>query len=209
MARLRAGILGNIRGKVAGVVGSQWKDKNYIREYVKPANPDTVLQQEQRAKMQRCVAFAKPLVGPVFNSYTDRFQKSMSGFNKFIKSNIAIFDSEPDYSLIFLTEGKLSNILVAAAEYTTGTGALSISYAENLGNNGASDDAVYSAAYVTTTGYWYFPAAEDTRDGTPIVITCPTGLTSATIRTYTWAAQYINTLVNLISYSFYKVGEDA
>lgn len=201
MARLRAGILGNLRGKVAGVVGSQWKDKNYIREYVKPANPNTSAQQTQRTKMSDCVAFAKTLVGPVFNAYTDRFQKSMSGFNYFIKQNIAEFDGSIDYSALKLTEGKLSPILMAFCTYTTGSGVVANTFSANKGNNGEDTDPIYGAAYHVPTGLWYFPAAETTRSSLGINMTLPTGLTPTDIEVWVWPVQKVNTLVTSIANS--------
>lgn len=205
MARLRAGILGNLRGKVAGVVGSQWKDKNYIREYVLPANPNTAAQQAQRSKMTDVVAFAKPLVGPVFNAYTDRFQKSMSGFNFFIKKNIAEFDGTPQLNNIVVTEGKLSSILANTFTYDTADGNTILNWLTNLGNNGANDDKVFFAVYASDTGIWYFPDAETDRDTNTKVLTLPTGLTANQVWVYMWVAQYINTLVNLISLSKWDV----
>ena len=44
MAKIKAGILSKVSGKVAGVVGGTWKGTNYLRELVKPANPNTPLQ---------------------------------------------------------------------------------------------------------------------------------------------------------------------
>lgn len=206
MARLRSGILGQLRGKVAGVVGSQWKDKNYIREYVLPANPNTVAQQTQRSKMTDCVAFAKPLVGPIFNAYTDRFQKSMSGFNRFIKSNIAIFDGTPTYNTIKITEGKLSPVSVTDAVYTTGSGQMQITWTENLGNNGASDDQCYGAVLHVPTGIMYAAPLEVDRDTLNHLYFLPTGLTATDFETWTFAAQYSGTLVNMISDSDHVQG---
>lgn len=201
MARLRAGILGNVRGKVAGVVGSQWKDKNYVREYVQPANPNTAAQQAQRTKMQECCAFAKPLVGPVFNSYTDKFQKSMSGFNFFIKQNIAIFDGSPDYAAIKLTEGKLFLAADDAPTYSAGNGSVNISYSDALGNNGADDDATFAAVYDSSSGIWYFPDAEATRTAGQILFTMPSGLTPTDLEVWIWAAKYQGSIVSMISNS--------
>lgn len=107
MAKIRSGILGNTRGKVAGVVASQWKDVNYLREYTKPANPRTDAQIVQRTKMSDAVSFCKPLVGPIFNNFTDKFQKSMSGFNAFISQNIILFTPTVDLLAVEVTTGKL------------------------------------------------------------------------------------------------------
>ena len=163
MAIIRSGVLGNTRGKVAGVVGSQWKDKNYLREYVKPANPNTAAQQVQRGLMRLCVAFAKSLVGPVFNAYTDKFLKSMSGYNAFIKANIALFTTDPTYASVVISQGKLSPVSGLAATYDTGIGNLVLTWNDNLGNNGAADDKVYWVAYHKVTLQWHFADAEVTR----------------------------------------------
>lgn len=92
MAIIKAGILSKVSGKVAGVVGSTWKGKNYLRELVKPANPNTPLQQAQRGKMGACVKVARTLVGDVFKPYLDKFLKDISGYNWFVKNNIAKFN---------------------------------------------------------------------------------------------------------------------
>ena len=203
MAKLRSGILGNIRGKVAGVVGGQFKDVNYIREYVKPANPQTAAQTVQRTKMTDTVAFSKVLVGPVFNSFTDKFQKSMSGFNFFVKRNIAIFDGTPDYSAILLSEGKLSPIVVTTFTYNTGTGELAPQWSQNLGNNGSGDDKVFWCIFDSGTGIWYFQDAVVARDGLADDQTIATGLTVANLKGYLICAQYIGTILSLISNSVY------
>lgn len=205
MAIIRSGVLGNTRGKVAGVVGSQWKDKNYLREYVKPANPNTAAQQAQRGKMSDCVEFAKALVGSVFNAYTDKFQKSMSGFNYFIKQNIAEFDGSPDYSAVKLTEGKLYIPSSFTAEYTTGTGACVCAFASSLGNNGATDDKFFAAVYYPTDDIWFFAPAEVDRSTGTITVTCYTGYTPTDLEAYLWCAKYSGTIVSMISNSVHDV----
>lgn len=198
MAIIRSGVLGNTRGKVAGVVGSQWKDKNYLREYVKPANPNTAAQQTQRTKMSDAVAFCKPLVGPVFNAYTDKFQKSMSGFNYFIKQNISEFDGSPDYSLVKLTEGKLYSPPTFSAEYNTATGALSLTFSTGQGNNGAATDAISWAVHDSSTGLWYFADGEVARSAGSDSQNLGTGLTATNLECYLFAAQYSGTIVEMI-----------
>ncbi len=199
MARIRSGVLGNTRGKVAGIVGSQWKDKNYIREYVKPANPNTAAQQTQRTKMSDVVAFCKPLVGPVFNAYTDKFQKSMSGFNFFIKRNIDVYDGSPNLADMKLTEGKLHAPTVVAGAYTNGVADIDITWVESLGNNGSLTDKMYAAAYQNITKLWYFASAEVDRDAETLTIVGPTDAQPSNFEIYLWAIQYSGTIVNIIS----------
>jgi len=99
MAKIKAGILSKVSGKVAGVVGSTWKGQNYLRELVKPANPNTPLQREQRGKMASVVACARHFTGDVFRPYLDKFLKRMSGYNWFVRENIAKFSGE-NHSLV-------------------------------------------------------------------------------------------------------------
>lgn len=208
MAKLRSGILGNIRGKVAGVVGGQWKDVNYLREYVKPANPNTASQIVQRTAMSDVVTFCKTLVGPVFNAYTDKFQKSMSGFNRFIKSNIAIFDGTPDYTAIVVTAGTLYAPSVIAATHYPDDDEVVITWPTTLGNNGAANDAVYGVIYNKDTGLWYFPAAEGQRDTSGMTIDVPDGATTADFQAWLFFIKYDGTIVSLLSASVHTQAVD-
>jgi len=203
MAKLRSGILGNVRGKVAGVVGSQWKNINYVREYIKPANPNTAGQQVQRTKMTDVVAFAKPLVGSVFNVYTDKFIKNMSGFNFFIKRNIAEFDGTPDFSAIKLSEGKLSPVATLAVTYNAGDGETILTWAQNIGNNGAGADKCFWLIYNETSEVWYYADAEVIRSDVGDTQTLPTGLTATDLHCYVIAAQETSGVLTLISDSVY------
>ena len=203
MGIIRSGVLGNTRGKIGGVVGGQWKDKNYLREYVKPANPDTPAQQTQRALMSSCVAFAKALVGPIFNAYTDKFQKSMSGFNFFIKSNITLFTAVPTLSSVLISEGKLSPISNFACTYDTATGAFACTWVANKGNNGADTDKVFWAIYDKSDGRWRFAPSETDRSILGDTDTIAAGLTVGDLSCYALVAQYSGTLVSLISDSVY------
>jgi hypothetical protein len=197
MGILRSGILGHLSGKTAGVVGGKWKDKSYIREYVIPANPNTTPQQAQRSKFTLCVAFAKALVGQVFNVYVDKFEKSMSGFNRFISSNVALFDGTTDYPVVKITQGKLWPIVITNVGSTGG--ALLIAWIGTLiGNNGSVNDNIYAAAYDTTTGLWYFPASEVARSVQAITITPGAGGVGHTFQCYAWAAKYSLTSPTLL-----------
>lgn len=120
MAKIKAGILSKVSGKVAGVVGGTWKGTNYLRELVKPANPNTPLQQAQRGKMSFVVKAARQLVGDVLNPYLNKFCKTMSGYNWFCKENIAKasgtplkLTSAPSLSFGTLASGSMNSDLVA------------------------------------------------------------------------------------------------
>lgn len=205
MGKLRSGILGHLSGKVAGVVGTKWKDKSVLREYVFPANPNTTLQQGQRAKFGRAVAFGKLLVGQIFNVYVDKFQKSMSGFNYFISQNIAIFTSPPTYASIKVTWGNLWGVVPYTAVYSSPDIALNWNPAL-LGNNGASTDKIYCVVTDALTRMKYFPVAEVARSVGSIIIPAEAGLTVGNLKAYIFAARYSltsPTLLEMVSNSTY------
>jgi hypothetical protein len=210
MGKLRSGILGHLSGKVAGVVGSRWKDQSTLREYVMPANPNTAPQQAQRSLMRGAVGFGKSLTGQVFNPYVDKFQKSMSGFNYFISQNIAHMNDPDPFPLIRVTWGKLWGITpLSANKHLTN---LTVSWsAGSLGNNGKPTDKVYAAVIDLSTGIWYFPAAEIARSVGVITIVVPTGAIGAGLPLYIWSAQYSltsPTLLEMVSNSTYSVVAD-
>lgn len=105
MAKIRAGILSKVQGKVGGVVGATWKGKNYLREHVKPSNPNTPAQQLQRGKMSVAVKGASYFLGGVLTRFTNKFVKDMSAYNWFVKQNIALKASQDtklnDFKLCF------------------------------------------------------------------------------------------------------------
>jgi hypothetical protein len=205
MGIIQSGILSGVSGKVAGVVGGRWKDKYYLRAYVKPANPNTAAQQVQRTKFQDCVNFAKSLVGQVFNAYTDTFIRSMSGFNFFIRHNIDVFDGSPDYPALVITSGPLSKITVTGAVYSSTV--ITISYGANIGNNGSNDDKVFAIAFHVPTKRWYFCAAETLRNSATITVEVPASLNATDFETWTWAIQYTGTTVTMLSVSDPQTGE--
>jgi hypothetical protein len=207
MGKLNVGILGPLSGKVAGVVGSQWKDKHVLRAYAIPSNPDTTPQQIQRTKFRVGVKFLKMLVGQVFKVYVDKFQKSMSGFNYAISQNIAYCLSPITYSSIRIVWGNLWGIVPTLASYDAGT--LSISWDKTLvGNNGSQTDKVYCACYDYATLRWWFPAAAVARSVETLAITDMDTVSYTTLKLYIWAAKYSSTSPTLLeevsSSAFYQ-----
>jgi hypothetical protein len=165
-----------------------------------PANPNSDGQKIQRGLFGKCVAFAKVLVGPVFNTYTDRLTASMSGFNAFIKANITYFTSTPSFNLLKITAGKLFLASGVYGTYETGTGDTVVTFGSALGNNGLATDKVYAFVYHVPTGLFYFPDSEVERSGGAIAMpTLPTGLTPGDIREYVFAVRKHNGIVTMIS----------
>jgi hypothetical protein len=205
MGILNSGILGHLSGKTAGVVGGKWKNKSYIREYVIPANPNTTPQQVQRAKFRVGVAFLKALVGQVLNVYVDKFQKSMSGFNYILGTNMAYWISPITYASVKIVFGKLwgpASLSVGSASHNVAITWNPTSY----GNNGAATDMVYACAYSTTTGLWYFATAAVARSVNHITVPVGAAEDGNTVHAYCWAAKYSATsptLLEMVSDSGY------
>lgn len=197
MGIIQSGILSGVSGKVAGVVGGRWKDKYYLRAWVKPANPDSAAQQTQRGKFADCVAFAKPLVGEVFNVYMDMFLKSMSGFNYFIKHNIVEFDGSPTYGNIKLTSGPLSPLASPAAVYSVTS--LVVTWSANYGNSGAAHDEVFTVVYDSSTGIFYFADGPVYRENETDTITLPAGLTATNLEVWLIASHGQGGVVNNVA----------
>lgn len=205
MGIIRAGILSRVSGKVGGVVGASWKDKAYLREYIIPANPNTTPQQVQRTLMRIGVAFGKALTGPVFNAYTDKFERGMSGFNRFIKDNMRLFLSPITFASIKLTNGKLwrgtFNTPTSASHSVTVTWSPT-----SLGNNGAATDTCFAAVYDVEKAQWFFASAAVARSTGTITVPMVGGSVGHTAHVYAWFAKYSvtsPTLLEMISDSGY------
>jgi len=204
MGKIKAGILSPVSGKIGGVVGGKWKDQAYLRSFVIPANPRSADQTIQRNLFGKCVDFAKPIVGPVFNVYTDKFQPKMSGFNFFVKRNIKIFTASPVYANVKVTEGKLFLEAGAAASFGTSPGQVLVEFNPGLGNNGRETDKIYAVGYNVTKNIWGFPSAPVTRQTQEIDVNIP-WVSSDTIHIYLLAAQYNDGILALISNSQYML----
>lgn len=131
MAKIKAGILSKVSGKVAGVVGGTWKGTNYLRELVKPANPNTPLQQAQRSQMRAVVRCARTLTGDVFKPFLDKFLKNMSGYNWFVKNNIKKFSGD-DNALASALAFSTGNMQTGSAEFSLSLAGVAIATGDSV-----------------------------------------------------------------------------
>lgn len=126
MGKIGKGILGGISGKVANVVGGNWKGIDYLRS--KPqsvANPRTVLQVNQRTKFALVLRFLQPNLSFVKIGYKN-FAVKQSQFNSAMSYilNNAIVGTDPtdfaiDYSFALLSRGTLSGALNPVFDLST------------------------------------------------------------------------------------------
>jgi len=85
--------LGNLTGRLAGMVGASWKGIDYIRKMVIPANPNTVAQQGTRTVFAWLVEKGRRINSTILKNYVIPKPKKMSPFNMFIKRNQPMIDA--------------------------------------------------------------------------------------------------------------------
>jgi hypothetical protein len=110
MAKCTAPLLSlSASGKFADtLVCSTWKGINVMRQYVRPSNPDTVAQGEQRDAMSACVNawknyFTAVLCRGAWNRLALVLADTMSGFNAFTRNAVVVGKADLDAS--FSSEG--------------------------------------------------------------------------------------------------------
>jgi len=124
MAVIKQGILGGFSGKVAGVVGSAWKGIAVMKSLpLSVANPKTAGQIAQRTKFSNTVAFAGIILATVIKPLWDRFASQMSGYNDFVKTNIAEFAAwKPATAAnLVISKGKMAATAISVLTASNGT----------------------------------------------------------------------------------------
>lgn len=152
MATIAQGILGGFSGKVGTVVGAIWKGIATMRAYSpNVTNPNSLAQQEQRAKFSLIVSFLRPFTSVLRFLFRDSAQK-MTAFNAALKYNIGVAIKgaypafEIDYTKVILSKGNLEGALnpVASSDVPA---TIKVNWADNTseGNASADDNAVIIA----------------------------------------------------------------
>jgi hypothetical protein len=182
------GILGGFSGKVGPVVGGKWKDVDYMRSYVIPANPNTVGQQAVRSKFSALVAAARKILSDILQPYWDPFVTSMSGFNRWISLNYSLTDSAGVIdSDVIMSRGSLETLGVNASTYTAVTGEVIANFDNTPSGNGLITDSVGLIVYVQSTKTFYTLLTGVVRDDESISISIPSSLTATDVITWIFA----------------------
>ena len=114
MAKWGSVIISDASGQLGRqIVFGNWKGRRYMRQYVKPTNPNTLKQQAQRALMKALVQRYKtvittPAEKQIWNDLASEFQ--ISGYN------------------LFISEGLQSAISCPTAVSGTGTATVTVTY---------------------------------------------------------------------------------
>ena len=110
MGKLQGGILGIMTGKVGGVVGSTWKDKNTLRSYRSSiAVNNTAKAVASKNIFAECVAKAIQINGVIGRDLWQRFEKAQSGYNALVAQFRAAYDDNGGFNsrALILSKGKI------------------------------------------------------------------------------------------------------
>jgi len=96
--------LGNeYKGSIGkAVTASKWKGRNYLKQYFKPSNPNTIKQQETRTWFKDAVGFWQDFAACDKGAYRwyERYRKKMiSAYNAMIGSYVSILKSGQPYMI--------------------------------------------------------------------------------------------------------------
>jgi hypothetical protein len=190
MGVILQGILGGFSGKVGPVVGGKWKDVDYMRSYVVPANPNTAGQQTVRTKFAQLVAYARDLLSTILQTYWDPFESSMSGFNAWISANYSLVDGSNLLTAnSIMARGTLEPCAIVTATYNTSDGSLNVSWSDEINGNGDGLDDIKVVLFNKLTKELSIPMSGDTRVSTGDSGTIATGLTATNLILYIFATR--------------------
>ncbi len=167
MGRIKQGILGGFSGKVGPVVGSSWKGIAVLKS--KPlsvANPRTAGQVAQRNSMTALVIVCQLYLAILIKPLWDRFAQQMSGYNAFVRANIACFVSGvfTNFSDFVISMGKLGDTQPISTACTASIKRCTINFINDSGTGFKLDsDLSYAAAYNETKGIWATQSIQSTR----------------------------------------------
>lgn len=112
MGKIKSGIFGGVSGKVGNLTGSSWKGIPVIKSRPQSvAYPATTGQVAQTTKMSAIVSFSKQILSSWIKPLWDRAAVQMSGYNAFVKANIAEFADGiiNDYSTLIMSQGTMDS----------------------------------------------------------------------------------------------------
>ena len=154
MGKLQGGILGIMTGKVGGVVGSTWKDKNTLRSYrASIAVNNTAKAVAAKDVFSQCVAKAIQINGVIGRDLWQRFEKAQSGYNALVAQFRAAYDVNNRFieENLILSKGKIEVTPILAVDINQATKAITVSWTPANTGYQLSTDVPY-VVLMTTDG---------------------------------------------------------
>lgn len=156
MGKIKSGIFGGVSGKVGNLTGSSWKGVPVIKSRPQSvAYPATTGQVAQTTKMSAIVSFSKPILSSWIKPLWDRAAVQMSGYNAFVRANIAEFaDGEiNDYSTLVMSQGTMAATPISSAVLALDGDSVTVAWNPSaISGLQLATDLAYTMAIDQTTG---------------------------------------------------------
>jgi hypothetical protein len=174
MGVIKRGILGGFQNKVGNIVGSSWKGIDTIKSLpISVANPRTAAQIAQRGAFTGVIDLGSAMLTEFIKPLWDRFAQKMSGYNAFVKANIACWTGTvfTGYTDFLLSRGSLTGFVSLTAVADASNQAITVEWTDNSGTGSAQAlDEVYVVAYNVTQAIWYTTSDTSTREAATIEV---------------------------------------
>ncbi|MFD2556904.1 DUF6266 family protein [Sphingobacterium tabacisoli] len=170
MGTIRNGANGGFKGKAGSVIGSSWKNVDYIKGlYKKRTKPSSPEQLEQQARFKLITSFLNPIVPMLRIGFGQLQADRNTPANVALAMNInrAVAGSYPDFTLdypnIRISEGNYLGGGTTAASVTGGQLTVTWSTLLNTMADTRPDDTVYILLYQPDIEEFFTPAQLPTR----------------------------------------------
>jgi hypothetical protein len=180
-AVIKRGILGGFKGKIGNIIGSSWKGIATMRaQPLSVANPKSAGQVTQRGKFSFAVSIAQTILTVIIKPLWDRFAVQMSGYNSFIKANVAelVSYAGTDWSAIKFSIGKIGNAGQVSFQLSAATEDLYVEWDSTSGVENKLDSDIPYIVLVNVTGEFIAASVLDaTRASSSTTVTIPSDTT--------------------------------
>ena len=132
-----------IRGRRGAVVFFERFKKQFLREYVVPANPQTFLQQQFRFSFRFINKIYLYLQQPLFDNIWDTASDDLNPHNIFVRSNQNSISKELNFDSVSLSVGILEPIfLIKSIQYKDAANRCMFKWDSTIINNGSPTDKI-------------------------------------------------------------------
>lgn len=195
MAIVQNTLIGRARNKVGGTTFSTWKGKNVLKS--KPltvTNPQSDAQKAQRSAMRQLVAFGRPFLSVIRQSWIEASIGSTE-WASWIKYNVktAFTFAPPDANIRNGEFAFARGTLVNPSDLYTFSSILqvnTINWTNNAGVPGANNSDTFCFAAQDTTGHFYMVNTGVTRATETAEVTVPDDVANQAAYFYGW---FVNT----------------
>lgn len=173
MGVLSSGIFGGVSGRVGNLTGSSWKGIPVIKSRPQSvAYPGTAGQVAQTTKMSAIVSFCKLILSSWIKPLWDRSAVKMSGYNAFVRANIAEFADGVinDYSSLVMSQGTMASTSFSVAAVHGNDVVMVVTWnPADISGLQNSNDIAFLAAINETTGEVFVVSGASRATGTATV----------------------------------------